>query len=87
MPHLSDSSKKILLSLLLGILTWIISTFLMGSIWSMNHSPTDPISMSSNLRNFIFLPPSLALSILLVLKGYKRFLKRCLVAVSLGLIL
>ena len=76
--------NKVFLGVFWGLATWLVLTFLWGSIANMIQTPTQ---LSSNVRNLILLPPSLLLAIVLVSKGQTQFIKRSLVSILLALAL
>ena len=76
--------NKVVLGVFWGLATWLVLTFLWGSIASMTQTPTQ---LSSNVRNLILLPPSLLLAIVSVFKGQAHLIKRSLISILLALAL
>jgi hypothetical protein len=81
--------KKVFLGVLWGLVIWFVLTFLVGGIWGMTHSPAHATTgfLSSNVRNFILLPPSLLLAIVFVSKGQTQLIKKSLISILLALAL
>ena len=81
--------KKVFLCVLWGLAIWLVLTFLVGSIWGMTHSPTHATTgfLSSNVRNFMLLLPSLLLAIVFVSKGQTQLIKKSLISILLALAL
>ncbi len=81
--------KKVFFSVLWGLATWCVLTFLVGGIWSMTQGAiyASTGALSSNVDYLIFLPPSLLLATVLVYKGKTQLIKKSLISILLAQIL